>query len=67
MILTEVVQNISNQTQEPSAVMNVYFKDIPNNTFRKAVNNVINSTSTADINAMAAENLNTESAATGTV
>jgi hypothetical protein len=44
--------------------MNVYFKNIPNNTYRKAVNSVINSTSTTDIKAMAEENLLTENTST---
>jgi hypothetical protein len=53
-------ENISNQTQEPSEAMNAYFKDILNNTFRKAVNNVINNASESDIDAMTRENLKTE-------
>jgi hypothetical protein len=64
--LAEVVENIANQTQEPDEAMNVYFKDIKNNTFKNAVNNVFNNASDEDINEMAVQNAEIEAAAAGT-
>jgi hypothetical protein len=40
--MAEVVTNISNQTQVPTNVMNVYFSKIPNNTYRSSVNKIRN-------------------------
>jgi hypothetical protein len=58
--MAAVVENIANQTQDPDEAMNAYFSKIKNNTFKKAVNNVINNASQSDIQAMTAENLNIE-------
>jgi hypothetical protein len=43
--------------------MNVYFSQIPNNTFRKVVDGVIINASAQDIQAMTEVNLNTEAPA----
>jgi hypothetical protein len=41
--------------------MNAYFSKIPNNTYRKTVDNAINNASPADITSIAAQNAQTES------
>jgi hypothetical protein len=64
--LAEVVENVSNQTQEPDEAMNAYLSKIKNNTFRSAVDKVFNSATDEDINNMARENAAVEAAATGT-
>jgi hypothetical protein len=62
--LTAVEENISNQKHEPSEAMNIYISQIPNNTFKKAVDKVINNASSQDIQATAEQNLSTEGAST---
>jgi hypothetical protein len=54
--MAEVLENISNQTEEPDEAMNAYFSNIKDSTYRKAVNNAIQNASAADIQQMAAEN-----------
>jgi hypothetical protein len=54
--LTNFVENITNQTQEPDAAMKAYFDKISNNVYRKAVDNVYNNATQQDINNIAREN-----------
>jgi hypothetical protein len=63
--LAEVVENIANQTQEPDIAMKAYFSKIKDNTFKRAVENVFNNASTADIQQMTTDNAAVEAALSG--
>jgi hypothetical protein len=60
--MAEVVTNISNQTQEPDAEMNAYFKDISNNTYRNTINKIIREVTPTELYTMINENIEKENA-----
>jgi hypothetical protein len=60
--MAEVVTNISNQTQEPDAVMSAYLKDVPNNKYGNTVNKIIREVTSTELNNMIDQNIEKENA-----